>query len=671
MGITAAGAGSNLDVNSIVSQLMAIEQHPLTLLSQREADYQAKLSAYGALKGAFSSFQTAMQGLSDPAQFQSVKATVADQSLLTAAGNGTGKAVPGSYSVEVQQLAQQQKLSSVGFSSPSTVVGSGTLTIQFGTYDSGSNTFTLNGSKSAQTITIDPSNNTLSGVRDAINSANAGVSATIINDGAGNRLVVTAKDSGSANSLRISVSDDDGTNTDASGLSQFSFDPAAGVGAGKNLAQAQPAQDAKLLIDGIAVSKASNTVTDAIEGVTLNLLKSNAGSSTRVEVAPDSAAVTAAVQTFVKSFNNVNQTLANLSGYNPASGKGGVLQADSAALSIQRGIQKTLMAALGQLPGGYTTLSQIGVSFQKDGSLALDSAKLEAATTGAIDQIGGLFTTRGLPDDSLLSYDGATSKTAAGKYAVTVTQLATRGSLTGSQPAGLAITAGVNDQLSIVVDGVAADVTLSAGTYASADALAAELQSKLNGATNLLAADVSVQVSASAGVLSITSAHYGAGSNVSIIGGNGIGSLMGGSPVVFAGLNVAGTINGATATGSGQVLTGATGGAAEGLRVVVAGGALGARGTVNFSRGYADQLSTFASGLLASDGVISSRVDGINASIKDIDRRKDDLSERLTAVEARYRAQFTALDTMLSSLNQTSQFLQQQLATLPKINSGA
>ena len=197
MGITAAGAGSNLDVNSIVSQLMAIEQHPLTLLSQREADYQAKLSAYGALKGAFSSFQTAMQGLSDPAQFQSVKATVADESILTAAGDGTGKAVPGSYSVEVQQLAQQQKLSSVGFSTPATVVGSGTLTIQFGTYESGSNTFTVNGSKSAQTITIDPSNNTLSGVRDAINSANAGVSATIINDGAGNRLVVTAKDSGS------------------------------------------------------------------------------------------------------------------------------------------------------------------------------------------------------------------------------------------------------------------------------------------------------------------------------------------------------------------------------------------------------------------------------------------------------------------------------------------
>lgn len=354
--MTAAGAGSGLDVNSIVSQLMAIEQQPMTLLDQSESDYQAKLSAYGTLKGAFSSFQTAMQGLSDPAKFQSVKATVADQSVLTATGNTTGKAVPGSYSVEVQQLAQQQKLSSVGFSTPSTVVGSGTLTIQFGTYDSGSNTFTLNSSKSAQTITIDPSNNTLSGVRDAINSANAGVSATIINDGASNRLVVTAKDSGSANSLRISVSDDDGTNTDASGLSQLSFDPTAGVGAGKNLAQAQPAQDAKLSIDGIAITKASNTITDAIEGVTLNLLKSNAGSSTLVGVAPDSAGVIAAVQTFVNSFNSVNQTLANLSGYDPASGKGGVLQADSAALSIQRQIRQTLTTALGQAPGGVIPL---------------------------------------------------------------------------------------------------------------------------------------------------------------------------------------------------------------------------------------------------------------------------------------------------------------------------
>ncbi|HET7061743.1 MAG TPA: flagellar filament capping protein FliD, partial [Nitrosospira sp.] len=218
-------------------------------------------------------------------------------------------------------------------------------------------------------------------------------------------------------------------------------------------------------------------------------------------------------------------------------------------------------------------------------------------------------------------------------------------------------------------DGVAADITLSAGTYASADALAAEVQTKMNGAPNLAAVNVSVRVSSSGGTLTIGSASYGSSSSVNIIGGNGVASLIGASPVAALGVDVAGTINGVAAIGSGQVLAATPGGAAEGLRVAIKGGTPGARGNVNFSRGYADQLSKFAADLLASDGVISSRMDGMNASIKDIDRRQENLTQRLGEIEARYRTQFTALDTMLSGLNQTSQFLQQQLATLPKNNS--
>jgi flagellar hook-associated protein 2 len=669
MGITAPGAGSNLDVNAIVSQLMAVEQRPLALLSQRESGYQAKLSAYGTLKGALSAFQSAMQGLSDPNRFQSMKATVGDDSILTATSSGNGKAIPGSYSVEVQQLAQQQKIRSEGFDAPSSVIGSGTLTIQYGTYDGGSNTFKLNSAKSAETITIDPANNTLSGIRDAINSASAGVSATIINDGTNNRLVLTAKDSGAANSIKITVNDDDNTDLDASGLSQLSFDPAAQIGAGKNLVQAQAAQDAKLQIDGIAISKASNIITDAIEGVTLNVSKSNAGSPTQLEVKRDSASVKAAVEEFVKSYNNVNKTLSDLSAYNAATGKAAVLQGDSAALSIQRGMRTVLMNAVTQAPGGYGVLSQIGVSFQKDGSLALDSTKLEAAMSEKFDQIGALFAMRGSSSDSLISYEGATSRTAAGDYAITVNQIAKQGSLVGSQAAGLVISTGVNDQLSVVVDGVAADITLSAGTYDSADALAAEVQTKVNGAPNLAAANVSVRVLASAGILNITSVHYGSASSVNINGGNGAAGLMGASPSATVGVDVSGTINGLPASGAGQVLTAASGGAAEGLRVAIKGGAPGARGNVNFSRGYADQLSKLAADLLASDGVISSRMDGMNASIKDIDRRQENLTQRLGEIEARYRTQFTTLDKMLSSLNQTSQFLQQQLAALPKNNS--
>jgi flagellar hook-associated protein 2 len=670
MAITASGMGSNLDVNGIVSQLMAVERQPLALLDRRESDYKAKLSAYGTLKGGLSAFQSAMQGLADPARFQSVKASTSDVSVFTATTGTNGKAIPGTYSVEVQQLAQQQKIRSDGYAGVSSVVGSGTLTIQYGDYDSGTNAFTLNSARAAQTVTIDPANNTVAGVRDAINAANIGVSATIINDGSTNRLVLTSKDPGAANSIKITASDDDGVNLDAAGLSQLAFDPTAAAGAGKNLTQVQAAQDAKLQIDGIPISKHSNTISDAIEGVTLNLLKSSIGSPLSLEVARDSAGVKASVEAFVKSFNALNQTLADLSSYNTAAGRGGVLQGDSAALSIQRWLRATISATVGN-SGSFASLSQIGVAFQKDGSLALDAAKLQTAADAGLDHIAGLFAARGKPTDSLIAYGSATNKTAAGNYAIEIMQLATLGKLTGSQPAGLTVTAGVNDQLGIIVDGVAASITLAAGVYASADALAAEVQSKLNGAASLTTAGISAAVSQSAGVISITSSRYGSASSVTLSSGNGADNLLGANPAGTVGADVAGTINGVAATGAGQSLTAVAGEAAEGLRLIINGGPLGARGMVDFSRGYADRLNKLAEDLLADDGIIATRLDGINATIKDIDRRQEAFIKRLDMTEARYRAQFTALDVMLSSLNQTSQFLQQQLAALPKNNSSS
>ncbi|MDQ3185738.1 MAG: flagellar filament capping protein FliD, partial [Pseudomonadota bacterium] len=337
--------------------------------------------------------------------------------------------------------------------------------------------------------------------------------------------------------------------------------------------------------------------------------------------------------------------------------------------SIQTWIRATLSASVGGIPGGagsITSLSQIGVAFQKDGSLALDSVKLQTALDNNFDSMAGLFAVRGKPTDSLIAYTGATDWTAAGNYAITVTQLASQGSLTGNQAAGLAIIAGVNDQLDIRVDGVTASVTLAAGTYASADTLVAEVQSKLNGAASLTDVGNSVVVSQSAGVLSIISARYGSTSSIAITGGNGATSLMGASPTSTAGADVTGTINGATAVGTGNVLTAPAGGASEGLRLTINGGTLGARGTVGFSRGYADRLDKLVGDLLTNDGIIASRTDGLAASMKDIDRRQEDMNRRLESTEARYRAQFTALDTMLSSLNQTSQFFEQQLASLQK-----
>lgn len=659
--LSSPGIGSGLDVNGIVSQLMAAERQPLTALIKQEAVYTQKLSAFGQVRGALASFQGALQDLGSGSKFQALSATASDATVLSASASGT--ATPGSYQIEVSQLAQQQKLASSGYATTDAVVGSGTLTIQFGTYDSGLNSFTANADKATKSIAIDPANNTLSGIRDAINAANAGVTATIVNDGstAGNRLVLTSADSGAANSLKISVTDDDGNGLDGSGLSALAYNPTAAAGSGKNLGQVAAAQDALLKIDGIAVKQSTNTVKNAIDGVTLNLVQTNVGKALTLTVSRDIKTVTDAVQAFVNAYNNANGTLKKLTAFNGPGAQNGILLGDSTARTIQTQMRGLLNTSVDS-GGALTTLSQIGVSFGSDGTLSLDSAKLNTAINTNFDGIAALFAKAGKTTDSLVSYSASTSKTQPGSYAVSVSQLATRGTTQGSQAASLTVTAGVNDQLNLTVDGQIVSVTLAAATYASADALAAEIQSKVNGATG---ASGSVLLSQTGGVLRITSARYGSASQAAVTGGNGLASLLGAAPVITGGTDVAGIINGVAATGSGKTLTGAAGNASEGLGLFIAGGALGARGTVTFSHGYAFQLGQYLDTVLGNDGSLKARTNGIDSSIKSLDQRQAQLEARLTQIEKRYRAQFTALDSMISSMNSTSTFLTQQLASLP------
>lgn len=664
MPIIAPGIGSGLDVNNIIQQLVAVESQPLTGLATREAGFQAKITAYGTLKSAVSNFQTAQRGLSELARFQTLKATSADATIYSA--SATSSAVPGTYSIEVVDLAQAHKLRSGGFANVTDVVGTGTLIFQYGTYDSGLNTFTLNSAKAAQTVTIGAGQNTLSGIRDAINAANIGVSASIVNDGGvnPNRLVLTSKDTGAASSVKLTVTDADTTHTDTSGLSQLAYDPTAGVGAGKNLTQSVAAQDANLTVDGISnIKKPSNTVTDVVQGVTLNLLKISAvpGTGTALTVTRDTAAVKTAVENFAKAYNDLNKTVGDLTDFNAVTRRGSILQGDSSALSIQRQVRGVLTGALQSSSGNFNLLSQIGVSFQKNGSLALDSAKLDAAINANFSDIAALFAAVGKPSDSLTSFVSATANTKPGTYAVEVTTLATQGKTVGSASAGLTITSGSNDTLSVTIDGVSATVTLGAATYASAAALAAEVQSRINGASALSAAGVNVAAAASGGIITITSNRYGSASTVSVAG-NGAANLLG-APVSTAGVNVSGTVGGVAASGSGQTLTGT--GNAEGLKLLVSGGVTGARGTITYSEGYAKQLDRLADNLLASNGPITSRTEGLNKSIQDITAQREALNRRIASTERRLREQFGALDTLVSRLRSTSDFLTQQLAALP------
>ena len=519
--------------------------------------------------------------------------------------------------------------------------------------------FTLNPDKAAGTISIDSGKSSLAGVRDAINAANVGVSASIINDGSGNRLVIASKDTGVANALKITVADDDLDNTDNAGLSQLVYN--AATGGTTNLTQTVAAQNATAVIDGISISKASNTISDAIEGVTLTLLKENTPSATTFNVSRDTAGVQASVQSFVKAYNDLNKTVSDLSKYDAASKKASLLTGEATIRSVQSQLRGIFNTSLSTAGGGLSTLSEIGIAFQSDGTLKLDTARLNTALNDPAKDVSTLFAAVGKPTDSLVSFVSSGADAKNGSYAVSVTQLATKGTAIGGGAAALTIAAGSNDTLDLTVDGVAASVTLAAGTYTAA-ALAAEIQSKINGVTALSSAGIGVVVTQSAGVLTATSSRYGASSAVLLTGGNAKTDLFG-TQTETAGVDVAGIIGGFAATGTGQLLTGS--GDAAGLALKISGGATGSRGSVNYARGFAYELDKLVGRMLENDSLIDGRIDGINASIKDIGKQRDALAIRLEIIEKRYRAQFTALDTMIASMTTTSNFLTQQLANLP------
>jgi len=671
VGLSSAGIGSNLDVEGIVTKLMSVERQPLALLQKKETSYQAKLSGFGTLKGALSSFQTSVKGLSDISKFQTVRASTADPAVATV--TGTAGAAPGTYALKVTQLAQSQKLVAAGTASQVAPIGSGVITFDFGsvaggTFDSTSGKYTGASFTSAgdgvKTVTIDPSNNSLSGIRDAINKAAIGVTATIVNDGGASpyRLALTSNQTGKENSLKVSVAN---TVPDTALSALLNNDPAGG----QALTQTAAAQNAELTIDGIAVSKPSNAVSDVIAGVTLNLLKENPTTSTAVTITRDTGSVTTAVNAFVKAYNDISQTLRDAAAYNPSTRTAAILNGEATVRTIATQVRNVLTTPVAGGASAFSRLSEIGVTLQKDGLLAVDSTKLNKAMTGNFDDLAGLFAAAGKTTDSLVSYTSANNKTVPGSYDVTVTKLATMGSTVATATAGLMID-GTNNTLSVQLNGVSASVTLGQKTYASAAALAAEIQSKINGVAAFGAAGSAVKVTETDGILRIASTRYGSTSGVNITEPNSANLKFDTSgPNVRSGEDVAGTINGASATGSGQLLTGAATDASSGLGITISGNALGAHGKVNYSHGYAFQFEKLATALLDAAGPLTSRTDGITASIKALTRSGADMTARLAVTERRYRAQFTALDLTISKMNTTSTFLTQQLAQISKLSS--
>ncbi|WBY00622.1 flagellar filament capping protein FliD [Ramlibacter tataouinensis] len=387
--ISSLGVGANLDLNGLLEQLAAAERAPVVALQRQQISYTAKLTAYSRLQGALGTLQAAASKLSDPRLFEGVKAGSSAADVLTAAGSA--HAVPGVYSASVSQLAQAQSLVSGGRPSSTTAaVGAGTVSISWGTiaggaFDAASGRYTGAGfaedaEREAVSIAI-AAGTTLEGIRDAINAkADAGITASIVNDGSASphRLVLTSTRTGENASLRISVSGDDALQD------LLAHDP-AGI---QNLRQTAAAQDAKLTVNGIAVTSQSNTVAEAIQGVTLNLLKTGAS---QVNLQRDTGSVGSAIAEFVNAYNGLQATARQLTAYNAETRSAAPLVGDGTLRLIQTSLRSALNTPQA---GSLQTLSRIGIAFQKDGTLQIDSAKLTEALGSNLAGVAELFSTR-------------------------------------------------------------------------------------------------------------------------------------------------------------------------------------------------------------------------------------------------------------------------------------
>lgn len=366
--VTASGIGSGLDIEGLVTKLVQAEGAPKqAALDLKETKLQTRLSAFGAFRSAADQLRTALAGLTDLAKFQGRKGTAGDESLFAASADSDS--VPGSYSIEVVDLATVQKLQSTDFASASAVIGTGTLTISAG--------------GTAMSLTIDDSSKTLAGIRDAINNAsnNPGVAATVVTGTLGSRLVLTGMDTGAANTIRVTQSGGDG------GLAQLVYDP----GVATALTEAQAAGDARIRVDGIEAVSSTNVFADVITGVEVTALaESTPGSTTSLNVAYDREAAKKSVEDAVKAYNSLITSLRGLGKYDAATKTGGPLVGDSTLRDFLASLRREASAPLGG-QASFGALSDIGITSALDGTLTLDSTRLAAAFDTRFDDVGRAF----------------------------------------------------------------------------------------------------------------------------------------------------------------------------------------------------------------------------------------------------------------------------------------
>jgi len=376
-----------LDVLGIVDNLIAVERAPIDRLETQVETYQKKISAYQALNSRLLAFKTSIEGLlfqgedvplSMPSEYAdrlskslfALRTTVSSDEDVVTATAGKGTAI-GNYSVAVSQLAKFHSFASNNFlSDTSTLTQTGTLVIQ-------------KAGEAEVTITVDETNNTLQGIKSAINSQNAGFTATILNDGSGTpyRLAITSDDSGTANALTITNNLTEGT------------------GDAVTLLETTPAQDAELEVNGVSITSSSNTVADAIEGITFELKAESGTAAIRVE--RDDDAIVEGLKDFVAKYNDVISHISSQSRYDATKKAAGILAGDFTMRAAQTDLASILSQSITTSGYSFSVLSQAGITLTNNGTLSFDESLFRDTLSSDFNGIAHLFLADGLNGEGI------------------------------------------------------------------------------------------------------------------------------------------------------------------------------------------------------------------------------------------------------------------------------
>ncbi|MFW2829618.1 flagellar filament capping protein FliD [Sphingomonas sp. ID0503] len=649
---TTLGVGSGIDTTQLVTNLVSAQREAKdTIFKAKTEKLTTQISGISQLKSGILNFSTALTSLIAGGTL-TTQPTTSDANAISVAGIAGVKPSGAASQIEVKQLAAAQSVSSKAFADANTPLGTGKLTFTFGnaTVDSATSTMTGFDAKAlpaAISIDIDSSNNSLSGIAAAINKQATGMTATVVSDATGARLVIKGA-TGDAAAFTINATETAG----AEGLAQLNYGPGATSGAVLN----QAAGDAIVTFDGLTVRRPSNSISDLVTGATLTL-KSVTTSKVVIGSSQPTSSLSAAVSDFVGAYNELLGIVAEQTDKDTGS-----LNGDSSVRTMM-----SMLAKLTSTPlvagGSPSTLAELGVSTNRDGTLSVDTGRLNKAVAANPAAVEAMFNPTQKSSSSLVGIVSLVSATKPGTYAVTDLVAATGGKLTGSavptafdMPLVLDAT---NNVFNVALDGkTPVAVTVPAGSYASGADFAAALNDAIQNNTSIT---VLASIGWDGDHLTAASKTLGSTSRIEIGAADAtVSDLLGLTNATRAtGTNASGKIDSVAAVSSGSLLFAASSSAAKGLTIQPLAGATSA--TITVDRGLLNALNDVASSLTASGGALYSANERLTKAQKDVEAQKTKLDESSAKMKANLTRQFAAMDSRVAAYKSTQSFLEQQV----------